>query len=429
MTQPRRRDILKALAAAGFGAGLGSGLLPLGVRRLAFAAQASQPMLIIIHLRGGCDGLNLISPANDPTFIAARATDLRVSDSGQNAGFALGGDMAPGIDFRLHAGAGGLYDIYRAGSLAFIHACGLTDATRSHFVATDMIEAGVGSQADLNRSDNGWLARALAAPPTSQGHAQQTLEAVSLSPAIGGELRGLDHALAVPDINGGLPPVGGPAIANVLWRMYGARPDPLGEAGRLALQLPVVIDQKLERDDHGRVLPYGPENNANYDGAGGFANTLKSLARLIKMNLGLASVTLDYGSWDTHENQPGRFRGQVEPLSNGLAAFWNDVAAYHDQITLVTVSEFGRRLRGNKSNGTDHGRAGVMAVMGGRVRGGKLYGTWPGLQPQQLDESVDLAVTTDYRQVLTEALAHSLGPKAANAFPGFRPAKPLGLFA
>lgn len=417
-----RRDILTALAAVG----LGGASLPFGVRALAFAAETAAPLLIVVHLRGGCDGLNLISPANDPTFISARASDLRVQDSGPDAGFALDGKaLDPAIDFRLHQDAGGLFDIYRSGALAFIHACGLTDATRSHFVATDMIEAGVGVEQDLAHSDTGWLTRAIA----TQGPSPSGLAAVSVSPAMGGELRGLNRALAAPDINNGLSTIGGASTAAVLWQMYGNRPDALGNAGRLALQLPVIIDQRLERDDQGRVLAYGPQNNANYDQAGGFATTLKSVARLIKMDLGLSAITLEYGSWDTHEHQAGRFRAQVQPLSVGLSAFWNDIAAYHDRVVVVTLTEFGRRLRSNKSNGTDHGRASVMAVMGGKARGGRLYGKWPGLATAQLDEGVDLSVTTDYRQVLTEALTQSLGPKSTGIFPAFHPGPSLGLFA
>jgi len=419
MIELNRRDILKAMAAVGI-----SGVtFPFGLKSLAFGADVSNPLLIVMHLRGGCDGLNLISPANDPDFVAARASDLRVLDDGKDAGFALNASST--IDFRLHNAAGGLAELYKSNNLAFVHACGLTDATRSHFVATDMIEAGVGTQSDLARSENGWLTRSINIRDINP----QGLQAVAVSGAIAGDLRGLDHALAAPDINNGLAVIGGAPVAAALWQMYGNRADILGESGRLALELPVIIDQKIDRDAQGHVIAYAPENGANYDSAGGFANTLKSIARLIKMDIGLQSITLDYGNWDTHEYQAGRFKGQLEPMSNGLAAFWNDISAYHDRVTLVTVTEFGRRLRSNKSAGTDHGRAGVMAVLGGQVRGGKVYGKWPGLSSQQLDEGVDLAVTTDYRQVLAEAMEHVGGRKSANVFPSFTPGTNLGLFA
>ena len=420
MIELNRREVLKALATVGISAAA----LPFGLRSLAFGAEAN-PILIVMHLRGGCDGLNLISPATDPDFISTRASDLRVLADGKDAGYALANGPVSTIDFRLHNAAGGLAELYKEGNLAFIHACGLTDTTRSHFVATDMIEAGVGTQTDLSRSENGWLTRSIEA----NGKPTEGLEAVAVSGAIAGDLRGLDFALAAPDVNNGLGPIGGAQVSSALWQMYGNRGDALGKSGRLALQLPIIVDQRVERDAQGKIVPYAPENGANYDSAGGFANALKSAARLIKMNIGLQAITLDYGNWDTHEYQPGRFRGQVEPMSNGLATFWNDIHAYHDKVVLVMVTEFGRRLRSNKSNGTDHGRAGVMSVLGGKVEGGRIYGKWPGLGSSQLEEGVDLAVTTDYRQVLSETLDHVKGRKDAAVFSGFKPTEPLGLFS
>lgn len=415
-----RRDLLKAMASAGIATGV---LSSFGLRHLAFAA-GNNPLLVIIHLRGGCDGLNLISPANDPAFIDARASDMRVLDQGKDAGYSLANGLGKDIDFRLHNAAGGLSELYKSGQLAFVHACGLTDATRSHFVATDMIEAGVATELDLAHAENGWLARSL----MTSGAGVPGLEAMAISGAVAGDLRGFDRALAAGDINGGLGPIGGSSVSALLWQMYGQRSDALAESAKLALALPVLIDQNIARDAQGHVVAYAPANGANYDSAGGFANALKSLARLIKMDIGLKTVTLDYGNWDTHENQPGRFRSQLEPFSNGLAALWNDIAAYHNRVTIVAVTEFGRRLRSNKSNGTDHGRAGVMTLLGGAVHGGRLYGKWPGLAAAQLDEGVDLAVTTDYRQVLAETLTHTTGGKAAQVFPGFHAPGNLGLF-
>jgi uncharacterized protein (DUF1501 family) len=421
MTTVSRREILKALAALG----LAGPILPFGLRSMAFAAGQPGTVLVVLHLRGGCDGLNLISPANDPDFIAARSSNLRVLADTKDAGYALDSNLSPKIDFRLHNVAGGLAELYKNQQLAFVPACGLTDATRSHFAATDMIEAGVSSQAMLAHSDNGWLTRSL----MSDASVSQGLQAMAVSGAPAGDLRGFDHVLAAPDINNGLSAVGGNGIASTLWQMYGDRSGAIGEAGRMALQLPIIVDQRIQRDAQGHVVPYMPENGANYDSAGGFANALKSVARLIKMDIGLQAITLDYGNWDTHEYQTGRFRGQLEPLSNGLAAFWNDMAAYHGRIVMVAVTEFGRRLRSNKSDGTDHGRAGVMMVLGGDVRGGKLYGRWPGLTTEQLDEGVDLAVTTDYRQVLSEVLQYCTGQTNASVFPSFQASHSLGLFA
>lgn len=423
MTQFTRREILKAMAAAG----VYGGLMPLGgLSNLVFAAEpTSNPILVIVHLRGGCDGLNFISPASDPDFIAARVSELRVLSEGEDAGYSLEHGPAPHIDFRLHAAAGGLAELYKQGNLAFIHACGLTDATRSHFVATDMIERGVGSAVALSATESGWLARSIEA----RSHvASNGLQAISINGTVTGDLQGLERVMAIPDINYGLPMVGGPGVATVLWSMYGSYKGPMGDAGRLALQLPAMVDQRISRDADGHVIPYQPENGVDYNMARGFANALKSAARLIKMDIGLQAVTLDYGNWDTHEYQQARFRNLVEPLSQGLSAFWNDLSAYHDRMVVVAVTEFGRRLRSNKSGGTDHGRGSLMFVLGGKVRGGRFYGAWPGLSSSQLDEGVDLAVTTDYRRVLTEVLDHVDGGKNSTIFPNYLHKGSLGIF-
>ena len=423
MTQFTRREILKALGAAGI---YGSAMPLSGLRNLVFASEPlSNPILVIVHLRGGCDGLNFISPASDPNFITARASELRVLNEGKDAGYPLEHGPVPHIDFRLHTAAGGLAELYKQGNLAFIHACGLTDATRSHFVATDMIERGVGSASTLSTTESGWLARSIEARSRVSSNG---LQAISVNGFVTGDLQGLERAMAIPDVNYGLPMVGGAGVATVLWNMYSSNKGPVAEAGRLALQLPAMVDQKIVRDADGHVIPYQPENGANYNMAGGFANALKSAVRLIKMDIGLQAITLDYGNWDTHEYQQGRFRNLVDPLSNGLSAFWNDLSAYHDRMVVVAVTEFGRRLRSNKSGGTDHGRGSLMFVLGGKVRGGRFYGAWPGLSSAQLDEGVDLAVTTDYRRVLTEVLDHVNGGKNSTIFPNYLHSGSLGIF-
>jgi uncharacterized protein (DUF1501 family) len=414
-----RRTLLTAAGAAS--------LLPLtGLRSTVFAAvpSANQPILIVLHLRGGCDGLNFVSPASDPDFIEARISELRVAADGPNAGYQLANGPAPSIDFRLHPAAGGLNELYKSGHLAFIHAAGLTNQTRSHFVATDMIERGVASDADLGRTSTGWITRALQGRNANNG----AVPAVAASGTVGGDLDGAPFAMAIPDLSYGLAPAGGPQMASALWQLYGA-PGTVAESGRTAMQTMAGLDARLPRDDQGKVKPYQAENGANYDPAGDFARPLKTVAQLIKMEVGLSAVTLDYGAWDHHEYQAGRFKPQVERLSNGLAAFWNDLSAYHDRITLVTLTEFGRRLRNNRSNGTDHGRGGLMMVLGGKVAGGRFHGAWPGLKSEQLDEAVDLAVANDYRAILGEILDRQHGVKAGAWFPNYKATGSLGVLA
>lgn len=415
-----RRDLLRS----GLAGGTALATTP-GLRGLAFAADGTdRGLLVIVHLRGGCDGLHFISPANDPDFIAARVSDLRVAAEGPQAGHALARGADPRIDFRLHDAAGGLAELYQGGQLAFVHAAGLTAEMRSHFVATDMIERGVADDASLNRATSGWLTRY----QQSLGLARAgTTVAAAASPS--GEFLGSTTALAIPDLNGGFGMPGGPQVIDGLTRLYGPAAGPAAAAGREALSAMRLIDAHVPRDAQNHPLPYGPEHNANYDPAGDLGRALKTAAQLAKMEIGLQIATVDIGGWDTHDGQPGRFRNCVARLSTGLSAFYNDMWRTHDRLVMVTVSEFGRRLRSNRSNGTDHGRAGVMTILGGQVAGGRMYGRWPGLRSEKLDEGVDLAVTTDYRQVLTEVLAaHGGRVPPASVFAGFQPKPPLGLF-
>jgi len=407
-----RRDALRL--------GLAGLALP-GLSGLAFAGPAAEPplLLVLLHLRGGCDGLNLVSPANDPDFMAARASELRVGDDG----FALADGAAPGIDFRLHAAAPALAELYGARHLAVIHAAGLTDGNRSHFVAIDMMDRGIADPNALAHTDSGWLARC------GRARAEGAVTNVSATATPGGEFRGLAAALALPDLSGGVMPAGGPQAAAVLANLYAGASGPVAEAGREALAALAAIDRRLARDAAGKVVAYAPEGKANYAAAGELARPLQVLAQLVKMEVGLSTATLDLGGWDTHENQAGRLRGQVAKLSAGLGALWEDLHRWQGRMVVVAMSEFGRRLRSNKSGGTDHGRGGIALVLGGTVLGGRMAGGWPGLTPERLDEQVDLAVVNDYRQIMTEVLTAADGrAPPPNVFPGFTPGPSLGLF-
>ena len=197
--------------------------------------------------------------------------------------------------------------------------------------------------------------------------------------------------------------------STALSQLYASDPGPVGAAGRASLGAVQLLDTHIARDPQNHPLPYTPDGKIKYDQNSDLGRALRTVAQIAKMDIGLQVATVDISGWDTHENQPGRFKNCVQRLNDAIGAFYEDMARYHDRLILVTITEFGRRLRSNRSNGTDHGRAGVMAVLGGQVAGGRFYGRWPGLHTDQLDEGVDLAVTTDYRQVLTEVLAaHSI---------------------
>ncbi|MBI1777019.1 MAG: DUF1501 domain-containing protein [Proteobacteria bacterium] len=413
-----RRHLLQSAVAGAVGA------LP-GVRNLAFAETGQgRDLVVVIFLRGGCDALNMMAPANDRSYIDARPPELRVLDAGDRQGHRLDSNLVPGLDFRLHSEAAPLYELYRAGHLAIVVATGLSNATRSHFVAQDLIERGIVDEQKRPERDTGWLARYLA-----EAKAPASVPAVSANPGVSAGLLGDAAALAVPDLQGGLGIPGGEPVRQALARLYGSGEDVVARAGRQALQNIAAVDVALPRGPDGKVAAYQPDNGAAYDGGGEFMRSLQSVARLAKAELGLAVAAVDCNGWDHHEGEPGRFNNLAGVFARNLAAFYNDMAKRNERMTIVVMSEFGRRLRANRSQGTDHGHGGHMLVLGGHVMGGRLYGTWPGLSTPELDRGVDLAVTTDYRAVLAELVLRRLGVKdTATILPGFTPLAPFGLF-
>lgn len=409
-----RRDFLKAASAAGC-------LLPLsGISGLAYG-DGSRPLLVVVFLRGGADGLHLVAPVNDPDYIGARPPELRVQDSGERPGHRLEQSLDTAIDFRLHPEAAPLAELYSAHRLAMVHAVGLTAGTRSHFVAQDLMEGGLADEKHLARTADGWLARSMA---TTGG----VIPALSATAAPAASLRGLPTALATSsDLASGSGLPWGAPTGQLLRSLYTAGSSPAHGAGLRALDMLEAVDRRLPRDGSGKVLPYRPAGGAGYEGSGDPARSLASVARLARMDVGLAAACVDQVGWDTHEGQPGRFGNQARQLSLGLAAFHDDMAAAGRKVVVVTMTEFGRRLRANRSNGTDHGHGSCWLVAGDGVQGGRLLGKWPGLSTPRLDQGVDLAVTTDYRDVLSEVLA-AIGRPARDALPGWQPGGRLGLF-
>ncbi len=418
-----RRKFLGGALAGGALLTLDAGTL----RQLAFAAapEARQRILVIVHMRGACDGLNLVCPANDRNLITARPAELRVLPDGDRFGLSLKADATPNIDWRLHSAAPELAEFYKSGTLAFVHAAGIPEANRSHFVASDIMDHGAPDGSSLAHLRGGWLARYL----SQSSQATAGLPAVSASGSLAGEFAGFGSAFSVADLSNGVPLPWDAKGAAAVERLYKQAQGPVGAAGVRALDAAKLVSDKLPRGADGKFAPY-LDQKETYDKAGDIGRGLRTVARLVKLDAGLVAASVDVGGWDTHENQPGRFQSNVQRLSSGLGAFWNDVAAYHDRVTLVAYSEFGRRLRANKSGGTDHGRGGVMIVMGGGVKGGRILGPWPGLEEVALDERVDLAVKTDYRHVLAELLEfHGGAPLGAGVFPGYKAPPRLGLVA
>jgi uncharacterized protein (DUF1501 family) len=428
----QRREFLKAAASIGAFAPFS------GIGGMAFgqSLRGSDNIMVVLFLRGGCDSLNLVAPANDPNYIEDRIAPLRVLDSGDKPAIQLAKGLDPKLDFRLHPEAAPLAELYRQGQLAIVHAVGLTNETRSHFVAQELIERGVVSDGTDQSTgaksaiptETGWLDRYAGLTGLDRAGIQR-IPALSASNGVDKAMDGFAAALALPDLNNGAALPGGDQGKAVLAALYADGSSDVALSGRLTLSKFGAIDARLTRGPDGKLPPYQPDNGATYDESGESGGRgLEAIARIIKMDVGLRVACVDMGGWDTHENQAGRFNNLAGQLGRNIMAFWNDLAPYHDRLTLVTVSDFGRRLRSNKSNGTDHGHAGAMLVLGGQVNGGRMYGRWPGLSTPELDRAVDLAVSTDYRAVFSSIVGNDIAASQIPIlFPGFKPDRDLGI--
>jgi uncharacterized protein (DUF1501 family) len=383
------------------------------------AHAGSRDLLVVIFLRGGMDGLNFVAPVNDRDYIAARAASLRLGDTGENAGLPLA-DGPAGLDFRIHPSAKGLKELYDSKHLAVVHACGLSNGTRSHFEAQDLMERGVVDLKQLNIS-TGWLTRHL-----DLTHGDGLLPAIGTSDSTPAALLGCGPAAAIPDINA-FSFYGDEHQLRCLRKLY-AGESPTQRSGAATLQAIDVVAKHLKRDQNGTAIPYQPENNTKYP-ENDLSTSLQTVARLAKMDMGLQCAAVDFGGWDTHQGQANYFPTLIEQLSGAIAGFYNDMGRYQNRLSVVVMSEFGRRVKSNESEGTDHGHGNVMLLLGGAVKGGKIYGKWPGLATEQLDDRADLAVTTDYRSVLAEVITgHSGNAPIDSLFPAFTAGPRLGVF-
>lgn len=368
--------------------------------------------LVVVFLRGAADGLNLVAPADDADYLAAREESVRVTT-------ATGLKLANGPtsqDWRLHPGATALKTYYDAGQLAFVHAAGLSADTRSHFQAQDLMERGITDPA-LIGSSPGWITRWL----TKAGVSQDAFTAVAGSDLTPASLLG-DYAaigMSSPDdfafYDSGFP--------SALTRAYATTPGALGRQARTTLAALTDYDQ---RDATTTDAEAASATQVAYD-TDEFSQGLNVVATLIKLGLSPTVATVEFNSWDTHHDQNYYFTRNITKLNKGLSDFWTDMAGRERNITLVAMTEFGRRVASNADHGTDHGHGSAMILLGGRVAGGRIYGTWPGLASAALDHG-DLAVTTDYRRVLGE-LVSKLGGVAdpASLFTDLTNTAPLGV--
>lgn len=399
------------------GCGAGLSLLatgPLRVFSSPFLPSDDDQIFVLVFLRGGCDGLNLVGPSSDQVYQDARPDHLKVRESRYNPGFLLKNPLGD-IGFRLNPDAPELKELYDQGDLAILHACGLQNGTRSHFVAMDLIERGLQHRAG---SKQGWMARYFETVQADHG-----LPAISGSGVMPVAMEGFDQAVSLtnPHEFDLMEAVRYPQLLRN-WYKDNSR---LDGAARRTLETIELIQRELKGRSQLRHVPYPQEGLAHE-----ISQPLKTLASMIKLEMGMKIGQVDFDGWDTHENQYDPFQKRVKALSQALAAFYRDLEDYHDRLTVLVMSEFGRRLRANKSGGTDHGYGNMMMVLGKHVRGGRMYGKWPGLQTDDLAKGVDLDITTDYRAVLGEILRNRMSVDSVERiFPGFRYPGDLGFLS
>lgn len=383
--------------------------------------MARDPILVVVFLRGGADGLALVAPTSDPDYIAARPEDLRTLRNGDLAGRVIRQEVAD-VDFRFHPAAGAFADLYDAGDLSLIHAAGLPEATRSHFDAEARIERGMFGAALPPGDPSGWIGRWLQAVAPSGP--MPALAVGAMRPA---SLLGADAAVAetLGDLMLGQGHWLAPAVRSRLLSGFGDH-GPLSRPLTDLVGLSDLIGSRLWSEAKGEMRHYLPATPYPEDTP--VSQPLMTVAQTIKEDLGLRVATVDVPGWDTHVAQSGQFTGLTGGLAGALMAFWRDLGRWQQDVCVVVMSEFGRRLRSNTGGGTDHGRGNVMLVLGPQAKGGRMLGRWPGLSNDALEEGADLAVVTDYRSVLAELLSgHMHLPDIGSVFPGFQ-RQSLGLW-
>ncbi|HEY2321678.1 MAG TPA: DUF1501 domain-containing protein [Thermoanaerobaculia bacterium] len=379
------------------------GLLPNVFVRMAGASTTKgKKTLVAIFQRGAVDGLNVIIPYGEKAYYEARPT------------IAVPREQIVDLDgfFGAHPSLASVAPYFKDKSLAVVHAVGSPDATRSHFDAQDFMESGTPG---VKSTEDGFLSRAIAAKSEKEA---SPLRAVALGPALPRILTGTGGAVAMQNVSqfGIRAGAASNQVQGSFESMYsdavaGALGGTAKESFEAAKILKTADPQKLQ-PENGAVYPNNP-----------LGNSLKQIAQLIKSNVGLEIAFTDVSGWDTHAGEggaQGQLANNLRNFSDAIAAFSKDIGSRMGDVVLVTMSEFGRTVRENGNRGTDHGHANVMLVLGGGVKGGKVYGKWPGLGSQQLYENRDLAVTTDFRDVFSELLTKQLGVGALKSvFPGY----------
>jgi uncharacterized protein (DUF1501 family) len=383
------------------------GFAPAFLARTAAAEGSRRKILIAIFQRGAVDGLNMIVPFGENAYYAARPS-IAIARPGS------GNDAALDLDgfFGFHPRLSPLTTLFNARQLAIVHACGSPDTTRSHFDAQDYMES---ATPGVKSTRDGWLNRCLQARRFND---ESAFRAVAMSSQLPRSLQGPASALAMSRLDRfGIQ--AGQATASVersFEAAYAAAADRvLNATGRDAFD----AIRSLRSADPAR---YTPANGAAYPRSP-YGDALRQIAQLVKADVGLEIAFAESEQWDHHVNEggaAGQIAFRLDDFARGIAALATDLGDRMEDVVILTMSEFGRAVPENGNRGTDHGHGNAMLVLGGRVKGGKVYGRWPGLEPAQRFESRDLAVTTDFRDVFGEVAVRHLGVADAKAiFPGY----------
>lgn len=377
--------------------------------------QAGRDILILVLLDGGLDGLYAVPPHAESALRSQRPA-LALPDPGQP-----GGVIDLDGQFGLHPLLAPLEEIYREKQLAIVHACGSPDQTLSHFEASLTMQTG-GSDSDA--LSTGWLARHLASVDADSGttNTVHPLRAVAFGTSLPHVFAGSATAIALPTLSElrlEIPSSWSPNWENALSQLY-SRADHLpGRCGRDTLRLLAEI-RSLSRTEPGTA------SSSPYDNSS-LGRQLSEIEQLIRQDLGLEIAVVRVGGWDSHQAQVESVEPLLQSLGKSLHGFYRAVGDAVERITVVVMTEFGRRVAVNLAGGTDHGRGTVMLLLGGGIRGGQISGRWPGIRPDQLDDNGNLRVTTDFRDVLAEVVSSRLRNTAIRSvFPEFT-AAPLNI--
>lgn len=388
-----RRGFIKAGALALFATGLG-GIPRFITRAAAQGGLASGPkkpkVLVCIFQRGAMDGLMAVPPFTDQAFKEARPNLYMAADKSA---------PQPIIDldgrFGMHPSMDAFEPLFREKRLAIVHGIGSPNTTRSHFDAQDYMESGT----PFNKgTGTGWLSRAVEL--MGQHESDTPFKSISLTSSLPKAFYGDKPALAINNLQDfSIQLKNTPKAADLAAKTFESLYDQttnslLNKTGKESFEAMKSI-QKID------MKGYKPANNARYPDSQ-LGNALKQIAQLIKLDVGLQVAFTECGGWDTHNGQMGQFGKIIGDLSGSIANFWKDIEPYQDEVTLMTMTEFGRTVKQNGTYGTDHGRGSCLFLLGNDVNGGIVHGNMPSLVKENLADGRDLPVTTDFRSVFSE---------------------------